>query len=141
MGELLQGRVQAGKGDASHWLQLFNAAYARKLQMHVYPGSLNLALDHSFDWFSQRYQPHIIWFGREEYGGERDVLMLPCELVNLERRTAYLWTPTTAARMRPDPWVVEVVCDVRLRGTYQLRDGDVVTLELPAAAPSGGLEQ
>jgi hypothetical protein len=49
MGELLRGRLESGKGDASHWLRLFNAAYSGKLQMPVYPGSLNLALEHTFD--------------------------------------------------------------------------------------------
>ena len=85
MGELLRGRVQSGKGDAAHWLRLFNAAYSRKLQMPVYPGSLNLALDHHFDWFAPRYKAFTIWFDREEYGGERDILLMPCELVT--RRT------------------------------------------------------
>ena len=75
-------------------------------------------------------RPHIVWFGREEYGGERDILLLPCVLANLGRRNAWLWTPTTAARDRPDPWVVEVVCDVRLREVHALEDGDVVDIEL-----------
>jgi CTP-dependent riboflavin kinase len=131
MGELLQGRLQSGKGDASHWLRLFNAAYSRKLQMPVHPGSLNLALEHTFDWFAARYQPHIIWFDRAEYGGERDILLLPCKLVDFESRKAFLWTPTTAARSRPDPWVVELVCDIGLRETYGLQDGDVLAVELP----------
>ena len=131
MGELLRGRLQSGKGDASHWLRVFNAAYSRKLQMPVYPGSLNLALEHTFDWFAARFQPHIIWFGREEYGGERDILLLPCELADFQGRKAFLWTPTTAARSRPDPWVVELVCDIELRETYRLQDGDVLTVELP----------
>jgi hypothetical protein len=96
-----------------------------------------LALAQPFDWFALRYQPHLLWFGREEYGGERDILLLPCVLVNLARRQVYLWTPTTAARSRPDPWVVEVVCDVSLRATYQLQDGDVVVFELPGAAYVG----
>ena len=130
MGELLRGRVQSGKGDAAHWLRLFNAAYGRKLQMPVYPGSLNLALDHHFDWFAARYKTSTIWFGREEYGGERDILLLRCELVDFGRRKAFLWTPTTAARNRPDPWVVELVCDVQLRETYGLVDGDVIVFEL-----------
>jgi CTP-dependent riboflavin kinase len=131
MGELLRGRLQSGKGDASHWLRVFNAAYSRKLQIPVYPGSLNLALEHTFDWFAARFQPHIIWFGREEYGGERDILLLPCELADFQGRKAFLWTPTTAARSRPDPWVVELVCDIELRETYRLQDGDVLTVELP----------
>jgi len=131
MGEFLRGTVQSGQGAAAHWLGLFNAAYSRKLQMPVYPGSLNLALDHNFDWFAACYKASTIWFGREEYGGERDILMMPCELVDLGRRKAFLWTPTTAARDRPDPWVVELVCDVSLRGMYGLVDGDVVVFELP----------
>jgi hypothetical protein len=72
--ELLAGKVQAGFGDASRWLKLFNAAYSEKLEMPVFPGSLNIALDHVFDWFDARYETHRIWFGREEYGGERDIL-------------------------------------------------------------------
>ncbi len=129
--ERLRGHVQSGKGDASHWLGLFNAAYVSKLGMPVYPGSLNVALAHPFDWFSPRYGRHIIWFGREEYGGERDVLMLPCLIVEPDRRNGFLWTPTTAARSRPDPCVVEVLSNVGLRATYGLRDGDRITIDLP----------
>ena len=44
MNELLAGKVQAGFGDASRWLKLFNAAYSQKLGMLVFPGSLNIAL-------------------------------------------------------------------------------------------------
>jgi len=134
--EVLRGRIQSGKGDASHWLRLFNAAYSRKLGIVVFPGSLNLALDHAFDWFAGPYQPHVVWFGRDETGAGRDVLLLPCVLANLGRRKAWLWTPTTAARSRPDPWVIEVVCDVGLRETHGLRDGDFVDVELPT--PSSG---
>jgi len=39
-----------------------------------------------------------------------------------------LWTPTTAARYRPDPWVVEVIAGVNLRATYDLSDGDGVEI-------------
>jgi hypothetical protein len=88
MSELLAGKVQAGLGNASHWLKLFNTAYREKLGMPVFPGSLNIALDHVFDWFATGYEAHRIWFGREEYGGERDILLLPCQLVSLiERRS------------------------------------------------------
>ena len=98
--------------------------------MSVFPGSLNIALEENFDWFAPHWRPKIIPFGRDEYGGERDILLLPCMLPNQENRRAYLWTPTTAARDRPDPWVIELVTDVGLRHTYGLRDGDVVIVEL-----------
>jgi len=41
-----------------------------------------------------------------------------------------LWTPTTAVRNRPDPWVVEVIAGVNLRDAYALADGDVVEILL-----------
>jgi CTP-dependent riboflavin kinase len=41
-----------------------------------------------------------------------------------------LWTPTTAAHNRPDPWVVEVIAGVNLRATYALSDGDVVEIRI-----------
>jgi CTP-dependent riboflavin kinase len=133
MSELLAGRVQAGFGDASRWLKLFNAAYSDKLGMPVFPGSLNIALDHVFNWFDVRYEAQRIWFGREEYGGERDILLLPCELINLDHRKAFLWTPTTAARDRRDPWVVEIVADINLRDHFGLQDGDAVEIKVPTS--------
>ena len=131
---VLTGRVQRGEGDASRWLTRFNAAYSRKLGMPVFPGSLNLALPHAFDWQAAELRPHVIRFGRDEYGGERDILLLPCRLRSLRDQDAFLWSTTTAARDRPDPWVVEIVAPVGLRATFGLRDGDEVTVELPVAA-------
>jgi len=133
MSELLTGKVQAGFGKASHWLNLFNVAYSEKLGISVFPGSLNIALDQVFDWFDARYEAHRIWFGREEYCGERDILLLPCELVSLDHRRAFLWTPTTAARDRRDPWIVEVVSDLNLRNQFGLQDGDVVEIRVPTS--------
>ena len=54
MSELLAGKVQAGFGDASRWLELFNDAYSEKLGMSVFPGSLNIALDYVFNWLDAR---------------------------------------------------------------------------------------
>ena len=62
--------------------------------------SLNIALDHVFNWFDARYEAQRIWFGREEYGGERDILLLPWEIVSLDHRKAFLWTPTTSLASR-----------------------------------------
>jgi len=136
MSELLVGKVQGGFGDAARWLKLFNAPYSQKLGIPVFPGSLNIALDHVFDWFDPRYEAHRISFGRDEYGGERDILLLPCELVSLDHRKAFLWTPTTAAKDRRDPWVVEIVADVNLRSHFGLQDGDVLEIKVPTTSIS-----
>ena len=130
---ILAGHVQPGKGDASRWLARFSTAYSRKVGIPVFPGSLNLALPHTFDWQAPVLQPSVIRFGREEYGGERDILLLPCRLRNLGGQRAFLWTPTTAALNRPDPWVIEIIASVGLRATFGLRDGDEVTVEVLAS--------
>ena len=72
----------------------------------------------------------LVWFGREEYGGQRDILLLPGDLVSLDHRRAFLWTPTTAAKDRRDPWVVEIVADVNLRDHFGLQDGDVIEIRI-----------
>ena len=124
------GRVQSGKGDASHWLSIFNAAYARKVGHPVFPGSLNVALSAPFDWFASDHARRTIWFGRHEYGGERDILLMPCRLTSLNNEPAWLWTPTTAARDRPDPWVVEIIASRELRAAFGLLDGASIDIEL-----------
>lgn len=129
---VLRGRVQSGQGDAARWLSKFNEAYARKTGMAVYPGSLNVALDRPFDWDASGLQPLIVPFARAEYGGERDILLVPCTLRNLRAQPAFLWTTTTAAKGREDPWVVEIIAAVGLRATFGLRDGDEVVIELTA---------
>jgi CTP-dependent riboflavin kinase len=101
-----------------------------KDRMPEFPGSLNVALGAPFDWFAPSIEERTVWFGREEYGGERDILLLPCVLTNLNTERAMLWTPTTAARNRPDPWVVEIIAAVNLRATYALLDGDIVEILL-----------
>lgn len=136
--ELLQGRVEAGQNDASKWLSLFNPEYSRKLGMPVFPGSLNLRLGRPFDWLAPRYQPHIITFGQKEYGGERDILLLPCTLVTCGRRSAFLWTPIHPTFGVGKADVVEIVADVKLRDAYQLTDGSVVEVELNLALPDAG---
>ena len=142
MSELRVSKVQVSFGNASRWLKLFNAAYSEKLGMSVFPGSLNIALDHVFDWFDARYEAHKIWFGREDgTGGGRDILLLPCELVSLDSRRAFLWTPTTVARDRQDPWVVETVSDVNLRNHFGLQDGDVIEIRITIKLNSGNDER
>jgi CTP-dependent riboflavin kinase len=74
---ILSGHVRSGKGDAAQWLARFAAEYAKKLGAPIFPGSLNVELADHFDWFAPALQPLIVHFARHEYGGERDILLLP----------------------------------------------------------------
>ncbi len=127
----LRGRVQAGVGDASKWLRLFADAYAQKIGAPVFPGSLNLNVGAPFDWHSPFVAERHIWFDRTEMGGERDVLLVPALLTMVWDQQAYLWTTTVGATSRPDPEVIEIICEVGLRTAYELSDGDYVDVHIP----------
>lgn len=126
--------MEGGAHNANVWLSTFSAAYARKLGMPVFPGSLNLRLPQPFDWADPRYAQHLIRFDRTEYGGERDILLLPCRLATLNGHPGYLWT-TTTPREGDSQHVIEIVTDVSLRETYGLKDGDSVTVDLVRRTP------
>jgi CTP-dependent riboflavin kinase len=130
MARRFSGRVQSGHGNASHWLSKFNEAYSRKVGAPVFPGSLNIALDSRFDWFAPEIVGRTVSFDRAEYGGERDILLVPCVLLNLAMQPAWLWTTTTASLDRGDPWVVEIIAATNLRETYGLHDGSIVEVQL-----------
>jgi len=132
--------VEAGTQNASIWLARFNAAYARKLGMPVFPGSLNLRLPHVFDWANPRYGPALIRFDRSEYGGERDILLLPCRLETLNGHPAFLWT-TTTPRRGAELYLVEIVADISLRDTFGVKDGDVLAVDLVLSGQTGGAAQ
>ena len=136
MPDRLIGQLEAGTQNASIWLTRFNAAYARKLGVPVFPGSLNLRLPHVFDWTNPRYERALIRFDRSEYGGERDILLLPCRLETLNGYPAFLWT-TTTPRHGAAQHLVEIVADISLRDTFGLKDGDVLALELMLSGAGG----
>jgi riboflavin kinase len=127
----IRGHVQPGVGDASKWLSIFAASYERKTGVAIFPGSLNLNVGEDFDWHDRYLAERHIWFARSEMGGERDVLLVPCVLTNLSRQPAFLWSTTTAATDRVDPWIVELICEVGLRSTFNLQDGDSVDVLIP----------
>ena len=117
--------------DASYWLQRFHAPYCQKTGMDIFPGSLNLELEASFDWYAKRYQSHIEWFGRDEYGGRaRHLCCCPASCQSSRHEPAFLWTTTTAAHDRPNKNLIEVITDVPLRASYGLVDGEGSMCEL-----------
>src|SRR5262249_18073023 len=116
--------------DAARWLTMFNDAYVRKTGMAVFPGSLNLALESPFDWFEPSYEDAIIQFPGREFGSERDVLMMPCNLRSHGSQKAFLWTTTTAASDPARRRLVEIIASISLRDRYGLKDGDLVEIEV-----------
>lgn len=127
----LVGTVQPGHDNANVWLRRFAGAYRPWLGQDIYPGSLNLDTGSPFDWHSPDILPHRRTFSLLPHGGERDLYIVPCTIVEPATQPCWLWTTTTAADDRPDPHVVEVIAAVRLRAVLGVGDGDEVVVDYP----------
>ena len=127
---VLRGTVSDGAGNAAHWLDLYNDAYERKTGTRVHPGTLNLAIDQEFPLLPPNHAGRLIVMRREEYGGLRDILMLPCVLKSLRGQKAMVWRTTFAEEVAEDRRILEILAEVNLRTTFGLKNGDVVEVEV-----------
>lgn len=124
------GVVESGKGDAARWLRRFAAVYADALDIPLHPGSLNVRLDNSFDWSAPELGDWTVRLDLRPHGGEREVVMIPCVLPDLDGTPGWLWTTTVTASRPPSP-LVEIVAPVHLRERFGLVDGSRLRVAHP----------
>ena len=117
---VLTGRVVTGVGNFSYWIERLQEHYRRKTGASLFPGTLNVQLDEEYS-----VPSGALRLEGEEYGGAVSVNIVPCRI--LGRRAFIL---RTDAAERDSKNVVEVACGVKLRDKYNLRDGDVVRVEV-----------
>ena len=121
---VLTGKVVAGVGNFSYWIERLHEHYRRKTGMSLFPGTLNVQLEEEYS-----VPADSLRLEGEEYGGTVSVYIVPCSIF---QERAVILRPY-AAEHGEDPRdrnVVEVACEVKLRDKYNLRDGDVVRVEV-----------
>jgi len=121
----LVGIVTTGLGDCARWIALHREAYARETGLQLYPGTLNVRLPVPFELPAgcQRMEA-------AEYGGRVNVSVVPCRILGL--RALILRTDANDDGTGPHPReLIEVAAEVGLRETFDLEDGDEVTVEVP----------
>ena len=130
--QILTGKIVSGSSNASIWLNKFQDKYEQKLQMKIFPGSLNISLKENFEFDKIK---DLIHFKSEEYGGERDILLIKCTVFLQDQkneRAAYLWR-TENTEYKGIGWkknIVEIVTDVKLRDHFNLKDGDSISIKI-----------
>lgn len=120
----LTGSVTSGVGDFGKWIALLQDHYQHKTGMELYPGTLNLRLQHPW-----RLPKNVIRLEAHEYGGRVSVSLVPCKVFN---RDAFILR--TDANERGEGHhpreVIEIATDIKLRDAFNLKDGDTVIVEL-----------
>lgn len=125
---ILKGKVVNGIGDLSVKMRDVPGlldAYEKKTGMRFFPGSLNIRLEEPYS-----APKDCLRLEKEEYGGKVSVNIIPSKIFG---RKAFLvrTDKAEAGLIASHPkTIVEVICDVKLRDFYSLKDGDSVTVEL-----------
>jgi riboflavin kinase, archaea type len=123
--KVLIGRVVSAIGDFSYWIEKLQDYYYRKIELRLFPRTLNIELGYHYSLTSE-----VIRLEKEEYGGTVSVNILPCKIFG--RKAVILRTDTNESGQGEHPKnIIEVACEVKLRDQYNLKDGDVVEVEVP----------
>ena len=120
---VLRGKVVTGVGNFSFWIEKLRDDYRDKTGMQLFPGTLNIELDAPFD-----LPPERIRLEAEEYGGTVSVSIVPCKVFG---RAAVILRTDKADSEPESRKIIEIACEVWLREQHQLRDGDLVEVEVP----------
>jgi riboflavin kinase, archaea type len=121
----LRGEIRAGKSDFSFWMDQLSSYYTQKTGMNFFPGTLNVHLIDCKYYFPQ----DCIRLEKEEYGGTVSVSMIQCLIFN---RNAYILrtdSDTGKHGYLPEQ-ILEIATNIKLRDEYQLKDGDIVEVEI-----------
>jgi riboflavin kinase len=119
---VLRGKVVTGVGNFSFWIEKLQDYYRKKTGMHLFPGTLNVELDAPFDLPKERTRLEA-----EEYGGTVSVNIVPCKVFG---RAAVILRTDKADSEPQSKKIIEVACEVKLREQHQLRDGDIIEVEV-----------
>jgi riboflavin kinase len=121
---ILRGKVVSGMGNFSYWIEKLSDHYERKTSMRLFPGTLNVELPEPY-----RLPEKVLRLEGDEYGGTVSVNIVPCQI--LGRPAFILRTDANEQERGHHPrTIVEVATDMKLRDHFQLRDGDVVEIEI-----------
>ena len=97
--------------------------YYKKTGLRLFPGSLNVKLENDFN-----MPDRAIRLEQEDYGGTVSVSLIRCKFLNTE---AFIVRTDKAergeGRCHPKT-IIEILSDLKLRETYNLKDGDEVEI-------------
>jgi riboflavin kinase, archaea type len=123
----LRGEIKAGKNDFSAWMDKLSSYYTQKTGMNFFPGTLNVHLINCKYYFPQ----DCIRLEKEEYKGTVSVSMTSCQV--FERNAYILRTDSDIGKHGYLPeQILEIATDIKLRDEYQLKDEDIIEVEVTA---------
>lgn len=119
----LVGKVKSGYGNASFWVKKINEIFKEKYGMKLFPGTLNIEID----------SPYILETDNkilpDEYNGQYTVLIKEGTIFG---HKIFILRPEINNKEGGDHAlnIIEIVSDVNLRESNNLKDGDIVIIKI-----------
>jgi len=119
----LEGKVISGLGVAKIWINKIKDIFFSKEEKILFPGTLNIELDYEFT-----FNPDII-IKKEEYGGQYDVHIKRCEVLN---QTAYIVRSGKNLNKNGDYKlnIIEIMSEINFREKYKIKDNQVIKVNI-----------
>ncbi|MCI9366245.1 MAG: DUF120 domain-containing protein [Clostridia bacterium] len=120
---MYKGKVKSGFGNASFWMEKISKAFENKYEIKPFLGTLNVKLNGEYILNTdEKILAH-------EYGGDFDVLVSNCKV--LGNKSYILRTEKNNTKDGDHSLeIIEIVSNVNFRKTYNLKDGDIIEIEL-----------
>ena len=106
-------------------MQKLTSYYTNKTGMDFFPGTLNVHLIDCLYYFPK----DCVRLEKEEYGGTVSVSMTPCRILDKEAYILRTDSDTGKHGYSPEQ-ILEIAADVKLRDEFDLKDGDLVDVEI-----------
>ena len=121
---LLIGKVKRGLGEASFWMEKAEQAFEKKIGYKLFNGTLNIQLNEEYILDSDINVLH-----KEEYGGTQEVYIKGCSVLG---HKAYILRTEKNSKPNGDHPLnlIEIVSDVNFREKYNLKDNDIIQIEI-----------
>nr|AIA12116.1 protein of unknown function DUF120 [uncultured bacterium] len=124
--KMLTGKVVSGAGNFSQWIEKLKEPYQKKTGLQLFPGTLNVQLGEEYS-----IPPNAIRLEAEEYGGTVSINIVACRIFGEDAVILRTDRNERGEGLHPKT-LVEVACEVKLRDKYNLKDGDIVQIEVSA---------
>lgn len=120
---ILKGKVVKGLGRAKIFVNMMENIFYKKTGIKLYHGTLNVKLDILYDLNAD----YII--KSEDYGGTFNVQVQKCKVF---QHRAYIVRSEKNLNDKRDysQDIIEIVSNVNFREKYNLRDGDIIEIEI-----------
>ena len=121
----LIGQVKSGKNDFSFWMNKLSSYYTAKTGIIFFPGTLNVHLIDCKYYFPQ----NCLRLEKEEYDGIVSISMTKCRFMG---ENAYILRTDSDIEKYgyPPEQILEIAANLKLRDKFNLRDGDIVSVEV-----------